>query len=93
MPVTETWQVIFTPPIEVEEHNQLFAFAFTIDTKNGTIYTDFTGKFPVRSLDGMVTVFVLYDWTSNAILADPMAAKHPMRVLPAPPLLRLNPKP
>ena len=60
------------PSLEVEEHNQLFATAFTIDPKTGTVYTDFTGKFPVRSLDGMVTVFILYDWTSNAILADPV---------------------
>ena len=27
----------------------------------------------MRLLDGMVSVFILYDWTSNAILAEPVA--------------------
>ena len=33
---------------------------------------DCTGKFPVRSLDGMVTMFIMYDWSSNSILAEPI---------------------
>jgi hypothetical protein len=62
----------FHPPLEKEARNQVFVSAWTIDPKDGTIYTDLTGRFPVRSLDGMVTVFVLYDWTTNAILASPI---------------------
>ena len=33
---------------------------------------DYTGKFPVKSLDGMVTMFIMYDWSSNAILSRPI---------------------
>ena len=33
---------------------------------------DCTGNFPIRSLNGMVTIFILYDWSSNAILAEPI---------------------
>ena len=40
--------------------------------KDGTIYVDLIGKFPIRSMEGMTTVFILYDWTSNAILAEPI---------------------
>ena len=43
----------------------------TLD-KDDTIYMDLTGKFPVRSMDGMTTVFILYDWTSNATMAEPI---------------------
>ena len=31
---------------------------------------DCTGKFPVRSLNGMVTMFIMYDWSSNSILVE-----------------------
>ena len=34
---------------------------------------DCTGKFPVKSLKGMVTMFIMYDWRSNLILAKPIA--------------------
>ena len=30
------------------------------------------GNFPVRSIDGMPTVFILYDWTTNSILINPV---------------------
>ena len=36
------------------------------------IYVDFTGRFPIRYMDGMVAIFVIYDWTTNAILAKPV---------------------
>ena len=42
--------------------------------KDGTIYVNLTRNFPLRSLDGMAEVFILYNnWTTNAILADPIA--------------------
>ena len=59
------------PPQEDEKHNQLFTYVGKLD-KDGTIYVDLTGKFPVSSMDGMTTVFILYNWTSNAILAEPI---------------------
>ena len=41
-----------------------------INLKDGTTYMDCTGKFPVRSIDGMTTIFILYDWSSNSILSE-----------------------
>ena len=60
------------PKLEHDDFNKLFCKTFTIDPKDGTTYMDCTGKFPIRSLDGMVTIFILYDWSSNAILAEPI---------------------
>ena len=59
--------------MEKEKFNQLFCFVGMIDKKDGTIYVDNTGNFPITSIDGMKAVFILYDWTSNAILATPIA--------------------
>ena len=45
---------------------------YVVDPKEGTIYSYLTGNFPLRSVDGMMTVLVIYDWTSNAILTLPI---------------------
>ena len=45
---TETFDD-FHPPIEKEEMNQMFCGLAIIDKKHGTVYTDFTGNFPIRS--------------------------------------------
>ena len=34
------------------------------------MYMDYTGKFPVRSIDKMVTMFIMYDCSSKSILAE-----------------------
>ena len=52
--------------------NQLFGFMVHQDKKTGIMYTDLTGNFTVRSIDGYTCFFVLYNWTTNAILATPM---------------------
>ena len=36
------------------------------------MYSDLTGNFPLRSLDGMMTILIIYDWTTNSILALPI---------------------
>ena len=36
------------------------------------IYVEFTGRSPIRYMDGMVPIFIMYDWTTNAILATPV---------------------
>jgi len=36
------------------------------------VYTKFTGKFPLRSIHGNKIFFILYDWTTNAILVIPV---------------------
>jgi hypothetical protein len=47
-----------------------FVYAATIDA--GQIYTDQTGRFPVISSQGSKNIMILYDYDSNAILAQPI---------------------
>ena len=54
------------------KNNQIFCYNRIINTKDGTVYVDFTRDFPIRSMDGMVEIFIVYDWTTNAILATPV---------------------
>jgi hypothetical protein len=49
--------------------NVVFANIFE---PTGQIYTDLPGRFPIRSSRGNQYIFVLYDYNSNAILAEPM---------------------
>jgi hypothetical protein len=60
------------PPHKKASKNHLFCYNGRINNKDGTIYVDFTVKFPIRSIDGMIAIFILYDWTKNAILATPV---------------------
>ena len=60
------------PPQEDEKNNQIFCYNGIINTKDGKIYADFTGKFQIVSMDGMVSIFIVYDWTTNTILATPI---------------------
>ena len=55
-------------PEEQERMNQIFTTLGYVDKKEETIYTDLTGKFPKTSIHGMTAMFIMYDWTSNAIL-------------------------
>jgi hypothetical protein len=47
-----------------------FVYAATIDA--GQIYTDQTGRSPVVSSKGNKYIMILYDYDSNAILAQPI---------------------
>jgi hypothetical protein len=38
----------------------------------GQIYTDQTGRFPVISSRGNVSIMVLYEYDGNAIMAEPI---------------------
>ena len=60
------------PPKESEKMNQIFLTLGYIDKKVGTVYADLTGHFPITSLNGMLAVFIMYNWTTNAILAAPI---------------------
>jgi hypothetical protein len=55
---------------EGQTTNQVFATITDIGT--GKIYTNQTGKFPVLSSRGNKYLFVLYDYDSNAIMAEPI---------------------
>jgi hypothetical protein len=60
------------PPHEKASKNYLFCYNGSINNKDGTIYVDFTGKFPIRSIDVITSILILYNWTTNAILATPV---------------------
>ena len=58
----------FNPPEEDVQEVELFIEATTGEQNPGTIYTDQTGHFPVRSFHGKMCQFVEYDYRGNAIL-------------------------
>ena len=60
------------PPMEKETTNQIFVYHAVLEPKVGTIYVDYTGNFPIRSMEGNTAIFILYDWSSNAILTTPV---------------------
>ena len=60
------------PSITIKKENNIFAYHATLSPKNGTIYVDYTGKFPILSRGGNTEIFVLHDWSSNAILVTPV---------------------
>ena len=60
------------PPQAVETQNKIFCYNRLTNRKYGTIYVDFTGKLPIGSMDGMVAIFIVYDWTTNAIIETPV---------------------
>ena len=60
------------PPMEKETQNQIFVYHAVLEPKSGTIYVNYTGNFPIRSMEGNTSIFILYDWSSNAILATPV---------------------
>lgn len=43
--------------------------------KDGITYMDYTRKFPVRSFNRMVTMFIMYNWNSNSILSEAIPNK------------------
>ena len=52
--------------------NQIFTSIAKVDKKDGTIYVKNTGNFPIISIEGYIAIFILYDWTTNEILAAPI---------------------
>ena len=65
-------QRCMNPPQEKEKWNQLFMTMGIINKKEGTICTDWTGKFLITSMNGMQAIFIMYDWKTKAILATLM---------------------
>jgi hypothetical protein len=63
-------KVIVTEPDIDHGIKTQFVCAATIDA--GQIYTDQTGRFPVVSSKGNKYIMILYDYDSNAILAQPI---------------------
>ena len=62
-------QRYMNPPVEKEKWNQLFMTMGIIDKKDGTIYANLTGRFLITSVDGKQAIFIMFDCTTNTILA------------------------
>jgi hypothetical protein len=60
------------PSQEICAVQDVFCFAALADAITGTMYTDITGTFPVRSLKSMQYVFVAYIYNLNAIIVRAM---------------------
>jgi hypothetical protein len=58
-----------------------YVYAATIDA--GQIYSDQTGRFPVVSSKGNKYIMILYDYDSNAILAQPIKYRTAPKLLKA----------
>jgi hypothetical protein len=49
--------------------------------RTGQIYTDQTGTFPITSSKGSKYLMVLYDYDSNAILAEPLKFRSKLKMI------------
>jgi hypothetical protein len=56
-----------------DSDGNVFVFAAFADKQNGTLYSDLTGAFPFMSLEGNVCFLIVYHYTTNAIMAVPIA--------------------
>jgi hypothetical protein len=56
----------------------MFCFTALANPNTGTMYTDLTDAFPVRSFKKMQYIFVAYIYNLNAIIFHPM----PSRTMP-----------
>jgi len=59
-------------PKHNETVNHVFCYAALADKHANTLYTDATSTFPYQSIDGNQDMLVAYDYSSNAILVEPM---------------------
>jgi hypothetical protein len=71
------------PTEEICVAHDMFCFAALADLKMGTMYTDLTGAFPVRSFKNMQYVFVAYIYDLNAILVHAMPSKNNAAIIAA----------
>jgi hypothetical protein len=52
----------------------MFSFATLAEAMTGTMYTDLTGAFPVRSFKNIIYIFIAYIYDLNPIIVRPMAS-------------------
>ena len=52
--------------------NHLFCYAALADKQENTVYMDLTGRFPYTPLNGNQCMLVVYDYTTNTILVEPI---------------------
>jgi len=63
------------PQHEICAMQDVFCFAALANNITGTMYTDITGAFPVRSCKGMQYIFVAYVYDLNAIIVRAMPSR------------------
>jgi hypothetical protein len=63
------------PPQEICAMQDMFCFSALADAIMGTMYTNITGTFPVRSFKSMQYVFVAYIYDLNAIIVWAMPSR------------------
>ncbi len=63
------------PTEEICAAYNIYCFAVLAGDNPGTMYTDLTGAFPVRSFHNNAYIFVAYIYDINAIMARPMPSK------------------
>ena len=57
------------PPVEQENINQILTSIAKVDKKDGTIYVYNTVNSPIRSIEGYIYIFILYNCTTNETLS------------------------
>jgi hypothetical protein len=75
-------------PLQLTDHKTItphYCYTTLFDAKEttGKIYTDQTGAFPHQSSTGNYLLLVLYDYDTNAILAEPIANRKAATLLHA----------
>jgi hypothetical protein len=72
-----TWAEVdrMMPQQEAYSMQDVFCFAALADANTGTMYTDLTGSFPVRSFKNMQYIFVAYVYDLNAIIVCAMPTR------------------
>ena len=56
--------------------DEMFCFAVLANENEGTIYSDQTGRFTVRSYSGKNYIFMAYVYSKNAVLLRPLSAQN-----------------
>ena len=79
----ETIKAYNNPPHEPNVTCGVYCFSALADQTTGTIYTDLTGKLPVRLLHGSQYIFLAYIYNANAILVRPMKSRETPSMLKA----------
>ena len=81
-PIQENILDLFLPK-ESHAAYGMFCYATLADANENTLYTDLTGKFPVRSYKGNQYLFIAYVYSENAILVRPMKTREAKSFLQA----------
>jgi len=69
------------PRSHIDRTHEVGAAVFDMEDLKGLISTDLPGRFPFTSSRGMNYIFILYDFDSNAILAEPIKSRSPQHLI------------